>query len=1394
MAGSYWLEDPDEETALFARLEAARRTLAAYRSDPAVAQRASDVTRYAPWMAPGAVLGLAKGGYDSSHPVTQQAAQAAVRANERKKGGWLSSIGNFVSGTGDALADAAKGVARVGFAGLSVPYEGFQAQFRNIASGDPRRILGGAVVPVLGPQAAEWIGGEEANTLRQTTLGALGEDFASPEGGRFRVDAGEGFFVSGDVAATQAARARAAGSIRYQDGSEHAITPGRFVAKYVSEPGTQPYRVMSGLVDFSAAVADPSGKGLGRNRAFVQTAQEAPLPIRLGQRAVRRVRPPAEVTGMVDGTRRTVLPEIADQWFTTREGQRTVRAMAEERSFQRLWEGTRKQLPVDLTVRLADARTPEEVMDILRPAVGVTLREKPQVGGLGVEVRRRLSSVRAFQQMPGSRLALDDMDEAVETLDRFQRNARLSSDVIARNNEALARAVTTVDKYNVIISALGDVDGAITKAGADPKVARRLTQAWRNRYAELTRYFVDEIGENVAVPGAVIDGTGRALPTPHLFAELLHTSIPLPDARDIRTATSRYRRLYELPGVKLTTAAGDFLMSDVWKPLALLRGAWTVRVVGEEQVRMAASGLNSVFAHPMSALAWALGRKGDVDVAGGAFDDAVEFTRALSQRSGGWRDNVIRTRHKVLVNADEPDFARSWADELAQLHADPVARRVAAGGLGEGDRTPGIREGVEGIKDWFFDGAGRKFRDEMSQMSGRSDLLTREGADAYVDTVVRRVRVKTGDNVELMRAAATGRLGEGLLSEGGRASKKSVARLEALADEGVGPRVVKGDLLVAAKRGGSEFAARYDQAVEAMFNGLMTKPTNFLSRSSAFKQFYWRRAEELLPFMDDAAQQAAIANARKAGLKGVARRMEEGRRAGVAGTLTIADADVVAKGYGLDETRRLLYAMTEKSQWADSLRLVFPFGEAWKEVLTRWVGIGAENPGALRKAQAGIQGARGAGIFHTNDRGEEVFSYPMTGWLTEQALGVRAPLEGRVAGLNLFSSSVIPGFGPVVTVPAGALIPDRPEWDGVRNMLMPFGSPDTSGGFAESFLPPWVQKLRIALGKGSPEQDRQFNNTVFDLARAMASSGEYPTGTPEEVDRLLTQARRNARVLYWIRGGAQFLAPSAPTPTIMAEDKEGRLVVADLLVKDYRQMQDTLGYDAAVGAFLDKYGEDALLYMQPKTRGQADVPATKEALDFVRSNPDLARKYPLVYGLFVPQGGEFDYEAYRKQIEQGTREQVTPEQAVALANARVANWVYQQAKAKAGDSPGQAGRDWLAGVRSALERKYPGYGDYTGLAERATTEQRIEQLTRALADDRLGETAAGKAIATYLQARGRAQEAAEAGGLRGFDQAKSAESIRTWLRGVGEALVREQPEFQGAWDSLFSREVEAAAA
>lgn len=1379
MSSARLLDDPDDEERIFDQLEVARQRRAAYTAPAAVAATLGANQRAYPHLPGGANLSLSKAGHGPASPVTKQASQAAARRKVRKGLGW-HSIGDVVSATGRGLGGAISEVGEVGSAvvkpvvrgGLTVLEAGAEtvdALARDVArTVEKEGVVGGLL-----------FGGSPTRVAKEqpSTAAVAAEQALTGE----RVDLGSGYFASGEAKAEQERRARAVHQVE-----GHVGTVGRIIANTVTEPGTRPYTVLSGLVDASVDIgADPAGVALA-SAAKARKAAKLFVPDDVRQGA-----------GLVDGARRTVLPEVGDQWLAG-DGAKVVDYLAGERSFANARRAF-PDLPVKVLVRLLDAETPADVRNVLRPELGIAIRTKPSLPTAAtLAVRKRKESVRLLQTMPGRHIDLDDADDAVREVENFARNVKLSPEAEAVYAERMARSTNRIEAYRVVTdlveAAAVDALRPHLPAGAKgAERARELTTIFDNYHDELARYFVDEIGENVAVPGAVIDGVAHARPTPHLLVEYVNRTLTMPDAREIRRITSEFAGVLTNPAVELTAATLDTFQQAIWKPVVLLRGAWTVRVVGEEQVRMGASGLDSLVNHPLSAIAWATGRRGATGLHGVGFeeasaaaDDLDEFAAAMSRGSAGFRDapNVIRTRNKVLYARGHARYARSWADELTQLRSDPVAQRVA-GGWSKGDAVPGGLTGnhVADAKRWFSEGPGQRFRDQMAEAAGRESLLTREGADAYIDSVFRRINVKTGDDRRLMDAVATGLMDGQPIREGTGLSKGFVDRLEALAGEGIGPEKVKGDLIVTARGRG---AGKLDRATEAMFNALMSRPTNYLSRAPAWKQLYWRRAGELLPFMDPAAQKAALKAAVDAKLSRAQRADLRRAAAKGAGELTLDEADVVAKGFATDGTKALLYDLSRRSQWADASRLVFPFASAWAEILRSWARIGMDNPQVARRGQQVIEGARGAGFFYQDETtGQEMFAYPGSEFVTEHLLGVPVRFGGSVQGLNLFSGSVLPGFGPIVQLPAGALLPDRPEWDEVRKLVLPYGEVETEGGLVETFLPAWFRKFRQAgltpLGR---DDERQWNNTVFDVARYLVSTGEHNTGSDEAVEDLLDAARDKARVLYALRGAAQFFAPSAPTPAFLNADKSGRAVTAQTLVAEFAKLQDE-DYETAVGRFMERFGDDALLFMQGKTRGL--FPATAEAGEWARANPDLARRYPATHGYFAPAGGDFDLDAYARQIASGERKPLTPEEAVAAANHRVAAFRYRQARAQVEGRSDAEARAWLRDLREALAAEYPGYEPMP--RDLGKRDRVIRELTEAADDPALAETDAGQGLNVYLRARAKAQAAAEELGLASFGKAKKARHLREWLRQVGEATVAEHPGFAALWEQALEPEM-----
>lgn len=1317
------------------------------------------------WMRPAAAVLLSQAGIDPDSDTGRQIMRVGVKAKGksglgfhtvgevvRKGADAVSNVADFVTpeAVEDAVGRQIEGTAIVAKAATRYATAAFQAGAELVDHGVRETVSDIREEGVLrgllhtGDRAGEPSAGD---ILREETT--LGQHLSGES-------MGSGFFPGGDAMAKQAEAARRYGTINGE-----AITLGRVIANAVVEPGTTPYRVLSGLVDASMEIyADPASLGLGA----------------VGKAAKARRLFDA---GAVTGVRNTVLPEAVDAWLTSPAGRSVRDFLRTETDATEIWKRTNKALPARVLGELADATTDEQVDNILRPILGIDVREKPTLARLP-DVRRRADRVRLLQEMPGTHIDINDKDAALETLDSFQRNARLPEDVIRANNRALIDATTPQQVFDVVISrVLNDAIGASLKGRVGEKQARQVTKAWRNYHDEFAKYFVDEIGENAVIPGAVIDGAGKATPTPHLYVEYLHNQIPLPDARNIRRAASRMGRLADNGVVDFGISAGDWFMQEMWKPMTLLRGAWTVRVVGEEQFRMAASGLSSLVRHPVDHIALIVGKKGKAGITGDDLFDSPEGLAALAKGSAGFRTgNLIRTRYKTIYERGDEFFAESWADELAQLAADPIGQRVA--------RLP-----LDEVKRDFWEGTLRKFRKEMAD--ARPDLLTRAGSDAYVDSVLRRLQIKTGDNPELLDAVGSGRF-----VKDRKIDKKFLQRLDELVDEGVGPVKVKGDQRISVRQSpGAKATEKLDRATEAMFAALMSKPTNTLSRSPAFRQFYWQRVEELLPQMDAAAQAKALDNARKAKAPNL-KRLEDAAKAGT-GSLDVDDVDLLSKGFGLDQTRRLLYDLSKRSQFFDINRLLFPFGEAWKELLTTWARIGVENPQTLRRLQQTIQGARSAGFFYTNQNGEEVFAYPGTAWLNEKIVGAPIPFEGRVQGLSVMTE-VLPGFGPIVQIPAAELLPEQPTWDWVREIVLPFGEKDEQEGFIESHLPAWLQKLRtsgyiseVPFMEPNDTQLRLLNNTAFDLLAWEVSSGKRPRpSTHDELQEAIEDNMEKARWLFLIRAGAQFGAPTAPSPAMVAADADGNVMLAQKMRDDYYALSEE-DPQTAFQRFMDKYGESAFLVIQGKSQSLAyAAPVTTDGVKFEREHPDLAKRYKNTFGLFAPQTGDFDFEAYSRQFRTGQRQALTPEQAAQLANARLAQHIYEEQKAKVGPRPSKEQQAWLRQVKDALIDEFPGFGDVAGVAGRVEPDEAIRELRRALNEPVLADTDAGQGLALYLKARDMAVEQGET--PTSFQTAGKYEATRAWLRRVADAVIADHPGFARMWDELFSRELADPAA
>jgi hypothetical protein len=508
----------------------------------------------------------------------------------------------------------------------------------------------------------------------------------------------------------------------------------------------------------------------------------------------------------------------------------------------------------------------------------------------------------------------------------------------------------------------------------------------------------------------------------------------------------------------------------------------------------------------------------------------------------------------------------------------------------------------------------------------------------------------------------------------------------------------------------------------------------------------------------------------------------------------------------LEFTKDLFYDLHHRSQFFDVTRLLFPFGEAFKDSAKKYTELVAQHPVLPYRLTQVIEAGRnadlngdGKGFFYTDEQtGQEMFAFPgssaLLGMLGQEGAGqLRAPLQN----LNILGTTVIPGFGPAVQIAAAEILPDEADFNALQEFISPYGERTLEGGALESFLPAWFNKFRTGgipvIGR-SPKQEAAFTQTTKDWMGYLASTGQYNVQDPADAQRLTDDAKTRARTTFYLRGMAQAFAPSPPSPEFVAYDKDGKLQTQFRLAEEYRRInseQQALGTPEATNrVFIEMFGEQAVLAIIPNTKSAADrapVPPNREALEFFQDNKAAAERFPAVFGMFAPdpEGAEFDWISYNRSIERGERVVVSPQEAIERANSNVARMVYANAEQAVGSEPTREQRALLRQLKGQLSEDFPGYS--TSFSN--DTPALLEDLKRAAIDPQLGSTPAGQGLQIWLQAR----EAAEVGAQTRFGvswrQADASRPVRDTMRALADQLSRDFPGFSNIYERALEREM-----
>ena len=857
------------------------------------------------------------------------------------------------------------------------------------------------------------------------------------------------------------------------------FTWGRAVAAGVGfELDSTGYNTLSGTVDAFLAFRGPgevipdAAVELGLAGRALPGVRRVPL--------IGRSDPLINAGGIRVNERPAILRPTTDEWLSSWRGRLVARKFAEIDNVYDVMSATNNKMDLFTARNIARASTADEVSDILRASMGIGIQQTPRLSARGslrgvsrpMDWANPLSRFanRMLADMPqaSGSLSMRDGNAVYKWADDYMKNASLKTADRKAFLNRLADAPVNA-RFDVIIdleefinaetlkrllarrakSITGRLEAAAIRAGEKitgkqgalaarrsrieaetEKLVSQVTRHFKNSSSEMTIYNIDSVGDMVASPIGRATGPDEVIRSPHLDIEMLRDSIPLPGMTDLRLLRTVNKPMYDilsnLPlyrefdkfAMPIPRALVEGLTIALFKPLAILRPAYIMRVVTEEQFRIAAAGGDAFTNNPVAWLSWVLGRSGrNLDLNAKSLNEAPEFAGVQIAARGGDEARIVKTTYGT-VERGEDRFLEGWAGEISQLASSPIAvhvaanpmRRVQPGAIapGQPQRFQYSNAELDFVLD-EFDETWRAFAegDPSSAFRQKWDAGDQRGAvHDYLETVERRIGVKTGGSDSLREAVATGKLdvGNGNFVNVQGSGPSSLQANPQFADElekyiGNSPQKVKIQNL---QMHGGDPDGIFRQLVNGISALIIAKPSSYFSRSPVFRQNYWagvaehgrhlspdaaRRLEkqftnlrlgtEIRKAVDkvadsgggqirlspEAAKLAGLPISRKGKViissqqakrlqarfddVGLSREVEQAVQEAVAsanGTMRLKDFDLLMKTQAMDKTNDLLFSMTTRQQWQDAARLISPFAAAWQEVITTWAKLLADDP------------------------------------------------------------------------------------------------------------------------------------------------------------------------------------------------------------------------------------------------------------------------------------------------------------------------------------------------------------------------------------------------------------------------------------------------------------------
>lgn len=348
-----------------------------------------------------------------------------------------------------------------------------------------------------------------------------------------------------------------------------------------------------------------------------------------------------------------------------------------------------------------------------------------------------------------------------------------------------------------------------------------------------------------------------------------------------------------------------------------------------------------------------------------------------------------------------------------------------------------------------------------------------------------------------------------------------------------------------------------------------------------------------------------------------------------------------------------------RSQMNEMVSNFLPFQFAQEQFFKRWGRTLRHSPEVVRKAQLASNALTTTGMVHDDGMGNQVFTYPATGWAQKhvgdvlQMLGanVTMPVSGGFAGeLKMVAPGLdrtfSPAFGPLISLPATWIGNMFPEMKPTTDALV--GPITSQRKYWEQILPSSLSRTFHAIhdnASNSVSFNSAMNKTIQDVLAAKAKGGDLDKFLMEiSVDdkkkqEFLDSVRNGTRTNFALRTMLGFAAPAAPTLEFGNTVFSNRMRELQKMGLDFTSaQQELLRTDPSLTPYSAYLSEGA---------GSEPLPATKPALEALDQHQDFFQDHPEAGGFFLPNPNnetQFDGEAYRLQLAYEMRKRRTPEE------------------------------------------------------------------------------------------------------------------------------------------------------